>query len=141
MPMTLLPITLTIAGACGLLALWLAARVTQLRMRHNISLGDAGNDALLGRMRAHANFAEYAPLFLILLALLELAHGAVSWLWIAGAVFVLARVAHLLGMDRPAPNALRIAGTMLTWLSLGALSGMALATPYLLKAPGPVMIG
>lgn len=139
--MTLLPITSTVAGACGLLALWLAYRVSQLRLRHKISMGDAGNEALVARMRAHANFTEYAPLFLILLALLELAHGSALWLWIGGAIFVLARVAHFLGMDRPAPNAFRIAGTVLTWLPLAAFAVMALATPYLLKTPGPTMIG
>lgn len=139
--MMLLSITLTIAGACGLLALWLAYRVSQLRLRHKISMGDAGNDALMARMRAHANFTEYAPLFLVLLALLELAHGSELWLWIGGAAFVLARVAHVLGMDRPAPNSFRIAGTVLTWLPLGAFAVMALATPYLLAAPGPTMIG
>lgn len=139
--MTSLPITLTIAGACGLLALWLAFRVSQLRFRHKISIGDAGNDALMARMRAHANFSEYTPLFLILLAMLELAHGSALWLWVGGALFVLARVAHFLGMDRPAPNPFRIVGTVLTWLPLGAFAVAALVTPYLLAAPGPTMIG
>lgn len=139
--MTLLPITLTITGASGLLALWLAYRVTRLRFRHNISMGDAGNEALVARMRAHANFSEYTPLFLILLGLLELAHGSALLLWAGGALFVLARVAHLLGMERPAPNAFRIAGAALTWLALGAFAIAALLTPYLVAAPGPIMIG
>ena len=139
--MTLLPITLTIAGACGLLALWLAFRVSQLRLRHKVSVGDAGNDALLARMRAHANFTEYAPLFLLLLGVLELAHGSALWHWIGGALFVLSRVAHPLGMDRPAPNILRAGGIGLTWLCLGAFAVMALASPYLLKSPRPMIIG
>lgn len=139
--MTLLPITLSIAGACGLLALWLALRVSQLRFRHKVSLGDAGNAVLMARMRAHANFSEYAPLFLILLALLELAHGGALWLWIGGAVFVLARAAHLLGMNRPAPNAFRIVGTVLTWLPLAAFAIAALLTPYLQSASGMAVLG
>lgn len=138
--MTLLPITLTIAGACGLLSLWLAYRVSQLRLRHKILMGDAGNDALIVRMRAHANFSEYTPLFLLLLALLELAHGSALWLWIGGAVFVLARIAHFLGMDRPAPNILRAGGTAMTWLPLAAFAAMAVATPYLFQPRGVAMI-
>ena len=31
-------------------------RVGQVRIRKNILLGDGGNDLLLSRMRAHANF-------------------------------------------------------------------------------------
>ncbi len=136
-----LPITLTIAGACGLLALWLAGRVSQLRFRHKIPLGDAGNDPLMTRMRAHANFSEYAPLFLILLALLELSHGSALLLWVGGAFFVLGRVAHILGMERPAPSALRIAGMLLTWLPLGAFAIAALLTPYLRAEPSAIMLG
>ena len=40
-------------------------RVGQIRIRKNILLGDGGNDLLLSRMRAHANFTENAPLALI----------------------------------------------------------------------------
>lgn len=139
--MTLLPITLTIAGAAALVSLWLAFRVSQLRLRHKISMGDAGNAELLARSRAHANFTEYAPLFLILLGVLELGAGSGFWLWIAGAAFVLARLAHGLGMSRPAPNALRAGGAGLTWLLLAALAAYAIALPYLQPTPGPTMIG
>src|SRR3712207_1417931 len=68
-PMTTLPITLTIAGAAALMNLWLGLRVSMLRRRHKVSIGDGGNDAVRTRMRAHANFAEYTPIFLILLGL------------------------------------------------------------------------
>lgn len=128
--MTVLPITLTIAAACGLMSLWLAFRVIVLRRREKVSIGHAGNDALLPRMRAHSNFAEYAPLFVILLGLLELAVGSQSWLWLAGAGFVLARVAHAIGMDRPAPNALRMGGMIGTLLLLAGLAGYAIAVAY-----------
>lgn len=139
--MTMLPITLTIAGACALMTLWLAFRVTQTRMKHNIAMGDAGNPDMIIRGRAHANFSEYTPLFLILLGLLELGGGSPFWLWVAGALFVLGRLAHAVGMSRPAPNALRIGGTAATWTLLGALGLYALVVPYLQSAPGPTMIG
>ena len=129
--MTTLPITLTIAGAAVLINVWLGARVSQLRIRHKVSLGDAGNEAVACRMRAHANFVEYAPLFLILLALIELARGSPAWLWGVGILFVLARLAHPFGMDRPAPNPLRAGGTMVTWTVLIGLAAYALTIPYL----------
>jgi uncharacterized membrane protein YecN with MAPEG domain len=129
--MQMLPITLTIAGAAALLNFWLSARVSQLRARHKVSIGDGGNEQVATRMRAHANFVEYTPFFLILLGLIELARGSQTWLWAAAIIFILARLAHAFGMDRPAPNALRIGGMVLTYLPLIALAGYALALPYL----------
>jgi uncharacterized membrane protein YecN with MAPEG domain len=46
-------------------------------------------------------------------------------------LFVLGRIAHVFGMDRPAPNALRIGGMLATYLPLLTLAGFALALPYL----------
>jgi len=64
-----LPITLSTAAAAAFLHIWLSGRVVQARRGLNISVGDGGNEAVLRRMRAHANFAENIPIFLILLAL------------------------------------------------------------------------
>jgi uncharacterized membrane protein YecN with MAPEG domain len=125
-----LPITLTIAGAAALLNLWLSVRVSRLRMRHKVSIGDGGNAMLETRMRAHANFIEYTPLFLILLGLIELARGSETWLWAVAIAFVLGRLAHAFGMDRPAPNALRISGMLLTYTPVVILAVYALAIPY-----------
>jgi uncharacterized protein len=128
--MDVLTITLTIAGAAALLNLWLAMRVSQLRIRNKVSVGDGGSPAVAARMRAHANFVEYTPFFLILLGLIELARGSETWLWAAGILFVLGRLMHPFGMDRPAPNALRMGGTIITWLMLIGLAAYALSIPY-----------
>lgn len=128
--MIMLPVTLVIAGALALVSIWLGFRVSQLRLRHKVSMGDGGNEAVRTRMRAHANFAEYAPIFLILLLLVELGGGSSSLLWAAGIAFVLARLAHPFGMDRPAPNALRAGGAALTWILLLLLGGYAIALGY-----------
>ena len=55
-------------------------------------------------MRAQANFIEYTPFVLILIGLIELAEGSQLWLWIVGVVYILARIAHGFGMDRPRPD-------------------------------------
>ncbi len=47
-----LPITLTIAAACAIIVVWLGARVSQLRLRHKVSMGDQGNERIVARMRA-----------------------------------------------------------------------------------------
>lgn len=127
----ILPITLTIAGAAALIHIWLSLRVSQLRRLHRVSIGDGGNEGLRARMRAHSNFAETAPIFLILLALVELAKGSPVWLWAAAILFTLARLAHPFGMERPAPNALRAVSVATSWLVLLALGAYAIAIPYL----------
>jgi len=131
----ILPITLTIAGAAALLNIWLSLRVSHLRRLHKVSIGDGGHEGVRTRMRAHANFAEATPIFLILLGLIELAKGSPLWLWLAGILFILARLAHPFGMDRPAPNALRMGSVLVTWLVLLALGAYAIALPYLERAP------
>ena len=133
--MTMLPITLTIAGAAVLINIWLGLRVSQMRLRHKVSIGDAGNDRVTCRMRAHANFIEYTPLFLILLAAIELARGAQTWLWGVSILYILARLLHPFGMDRPAPNPLRMASTLITWIVLLGLAAYAISIPYLQRGP------
>ncbi len=128
--MTTLPITLTIAAAAVLINVWLGVRVSQLRMRHKVATGDGGNDRVACRMRAHANFVEYTPLFLVLLAAVELARGSETWLWGVAILFILARLAHPFGMDRPAPNLLRMGSIVVTWAVLIGLAVYALAIPY-----------
>ena len=132
--MTVLPITLTIAAAAALINLWLAMRISRMRLAGKVMIGDGGNQALAARMRAQANFAVYTPIFLILLALVELAHGSATWLWLAAIVFTVCRILHAFGMDRPAPNPFRAIGIAGTWLVTLGLAGYALATPYMTHA-------
>lgn len=133
----ILPITLTIAGAAALLNIWLAVRVSRLRRAHKVSIGDGGHTGVATRMRAHANFIEYTPIFLILLALIEMARGSETWLWIVAILFILARIAHPFGMDRPGSNPLRAGGVAITWLVLIGLAAYAVAIPYFGLAHSP----
>lgn len=130
----ILPITLTIAAAATLINLWLASRTGRVRMAAKVSIGDGGNPQLLARMRAQANFIEYTPFFLILLGLVEFAHGSATWLWLVAIAYILARIAHAFGMDRPAPNPFRMAGILVTFAVLLGLSIYALTIPYLTPA-------
>ena len=66
-------------------------------------------------MRAQANFLESAPLTVILVAAVELAGKGGAWLAPAGAVFMLGRIAHAIGMDG-AFKAGRPTGMLTTYL-------------------------
>jgi hypothetical protein len=132
-----LPITLTIAGACALLSVWLGLRVSQLRRRSRVSIGDGGNERVAIRMRAHGNFSEYTPIFLVLLAAVELAVGTNLWLWIVAILFVVGRLAHPFGMERPGANPLRLVGIVLTWLTLLGLGIWAITLTYARMGDAP----
>ena len=141
----ILPITLVMAAAAGLINIWLAVRVTQVRSKNNVWLGDGGHEPVVARTRAHTNFVEYAPFVLILVALIELARGSSLWLWLLSVAFILARLCHGLGMDPTAPKILRRIGAITTLVVLLALSIWALVIGYQAAAArpatGPVIIG
>ena len=126
----IMPISLTIAGAAAILHVWLSLRVSRLRRPLKIGVGDGGNEVLARRMRAHANYAENMPIFLILLGFVELATGGNLWLWGASILFVVARIAHAFGMDRPGANPLRVGGIGISWAVLLGLGGYAILLAY-----------
>lgn len=91
-----LEITCHFAGILALMFIGLSLRVIVFRYKHRIAMGDGGAKELHHAVRAQANFAEYTPLFLILLALVEAqGHWMPEWLMMGvGSVFVLARLSH-----------------------------------------------
>ena len=74
-------ITLLFASLHALLLLTLVAPISRHRHQHKIGLGDGGDVALARKIRAHANFIEFVPIALLLLALLELSGLPAAWLW------------------------------------------------------------
>ena len=126
----ILPITMTFAAVAVVINIWLAIRIMRLRISGAISHGDGGNVTLFRRMRAQSNYIENAPLVLILCALVELARGSETWLWVLMLVFSLARVAHGIGMDSDEPGPPRKFGTMATFFSMLILAGVALYSVY-----------
>ncbi|HEX9945997.1 MAG TPA: MAPEG family protein [Allosphingosinicella sp.] len=97
--------------------------------------GDMGDAMLTRAIRAHANFAEYAPLVLLLLLAIALLGGPPAWLHALGAGFTLGRVFQAFGMMRDRhPNAIRFIGNLTTGLAL--LLGAA-ACLWLALASGP----
>ena len=122
-----IPVTLITAGLLGLVFMVLTFRVVSRRVSGKIMLGDGGDAQMLERIRAHANFSEHVPFTLVLMAGIELARGHGSlWLWGAGGLLVIARIAHAIGMGRPSPNPFRAFGALASWALILALSIWAL---------------
>lgn len=102
----------------GLLVLWylaLVVRVVQHRRRARVSMGDGGDTALQRAIRGHANFAEYVPLALLMMAMLELSRTSIYVLHALGITLLVARVLHGYALSfTPHFRFGRTAGTVLT---------------------------
>lgn len=100
----MLIVTTLIACILAVLFLRLSFGVIRLRRYHKVGLGSGGIDDLERAIRAQANFAEYVPIALILMACLEL-NGAPLWLIaILGIALVAGRVIHAKGINQPPPH-------------------------------------
>ena len=125
--MTPIPVTLTTTAAAVVVNIWLGWRIARLRKQFKTSVGDGGHEPLLRRMRAQANFIENAPFFLILLGGLELSGVNRLALLAIAAVFMVARIAHGVGMDGGDGPRWRMYGMMGSTFATGALAIWALA--------------
>ncbi len=118
-----LTITALYASLAGLLLLVLSFRVVRWRRKLSVGLGDGGQENLLRAQRTQANFIEYVPIALILLAAAE-SQGLAGWLLqTAGAILMLARLLHAWGLSQSSGRSFgRYWGTLLTWVVILALS-------------------
>jgi uncharacterized membrane protein YecN with MAPEG domain len=106
----------------ALIYLALSIRVSVSRVQTNTIQGDGGNTALIRSMRTHANFAEYVPLLLLMIGLLEAGGTRAAIIQAMLLLLVIARIAHPFGMvarDRSWQQvAFRGVSSMITWLIL-----------------------
>ncbi|ATQ44019.1 MAPEG family protein [Caulobacter mirabilis] len=124
-----LPITSLYAIPLAAIFLVLWVSVTKTRSKLNVSIGDAGDPDLHERIRRHGNFVEWVPMILILMALAEGQGAGPLWLHAAGALTVVGRVLHPIGLRADAPtHPLRIAGNSACILAtLTLITALALA--------------
>ncbi len=115
----MLIITSIIAAILCSMLVWLSFAVIKLRRSNKIGLGSGGHETLERAIRAQGNFAEYAPFAIILIACLEL-NGAPWWLVATpGAIFIIGRWIHALGINVPPPHfSQRVLGMQLTFGTL-----------------------
>lgn len=105
------------AGILALISIVLAGHVGSRRGGSGISLGDGGDKNLLVAMRRQANFIEYVPLVVVMMAIIELNGAPKLWLNIVGVAIVVARVAHPIGLSADTMRSpLRFIGATLTML-------------------------
>lgn len=122
-----IPVTAACAALCGLLILVLAFRVSLLRMRHRVALGDGGIAELGRAIRVHANTIEFVPIFVLMSLCYEAYAGANAALVGLVGVFVVARIAFAIGFSLAAVHPLRRLGAGLSYLTLLLMSLLLLA--------------
>jgi uncharacterized membrane protein YecN with MAPEG domain len=106
----------------------LSIRTLRLRRRLGIGLGDGQNEQILRAMRAHANFAEYVPLCLVLLFMLEALGAPAALLHALGCALLIGRCSHAFGVSRSPENyRYRVIGMALTFLPLLGAAAALLA--------------
>jgi uncharacterized membrane protein YecN with MAPEG domain len=110
----------------------LGLQVARLRRRHRSAFGDGGNIDLRSAIRAHAHFAEYVPITVLMVALLE--SSGLGALKVHGlmATLLAARLLHPLGMYAK-PGTLQF--------SVGRVGGMVLTNFVLIDCAVLILRG
>jgi uncharacterized membrane protein YecN with MAPEG domain len=128
--MTFPAVTAAYAAILGLIYFALSAWVVMGRAKFRVINGDGGVSGLHRRIRAHANFAEYVPLILLLAALIEAGGGSRTSIHALLLPLTIARLMHPVGMvakeNSRQQYMFRAPGAIVTWAVLIAASVMLL---------------
>lgn len=128
-----LNITPYYAAILALLFIILSIRTIKTRREHKVAIGDGGEKSILRASRVHANFSEYVPFTILLIAMLEMQSYS-DWM-IHGlcVALVAARIAHAYGVSQANENfKFRIFGTATTINIIGICAFLLLAKPFLM---------
>ena len=103
------------AALLALFFIYLSTRVMAARRAAGVAIGTGGDRTLERWARVHANFAEYVPLALMLLLIMEI-RGNPAWpLHLLGTGLLAGRLAHAFGVSHEPDRMLfRGAGVLLT---------------------------
>lgn len=122
------------AAILALLFIILAVRTIKTRREHKIAIGDGGEKSILRASRVHANFSEYVPFTLLLIAMLEMQNYT---LWIIHGLciaLVVARIAHAYGVSQANENfKFRVFGIATNINIIGISALLLLMKPFIIS--------
>lgn len=125
--------TALIAAVIAIFQVILMLRVGFARLNTKVGLGSGGNERLERKIRIHGNLTENAPIFLILLGLLEGLGMKSQIIAGVGLVFLLVRIAHAYALSHTSgPHPMRAIGAFGTVLCLLSTSGMLIYQAFAL---------
>ena len=121
-------VTTILASLLATVFLVLSLRVIRLRREHKVALGDGGNEQLGRAIRGHANWAEYAPIGILLVLIAELQSVNVIVLAVLAAAFALGRAFHAYAFGFTSGSMfLRVRGMQLTFFTILILAVLNIA--------------
>ena len=91
-------VTAFYAALLALIYVGLSGWVIAGRVGKSTLFGDGGDDSMLRRVRSHANFIEYVPIALVVLARYEADGGSETLVRVLLVLLVVARIMHPIGM-------------------------------------------
>jgi hypothetical protein len=115
----------------ALIYLALSVNVIKGRRIAKIAIGDGNNDNMRQKIRAHGNFIEYTPFFLIMLLCVEYNGLPKLFIHIFGLIFILGRIFHAYAilkeekyLEEKITNKplFRVKGMICTFTSIGILA-------------------
>ena len=119
-------ITSLYAALLGLILIFLSIKTIQNRRSAKISFGDKDDNILQRKIRSHGNFIEYAPIFLIMLLLVEIGGLNQYFIHLFGIIFIIGRTSHAYGLTiaeiRSKNFLFRQVGMFCTFFCLGNLA-------------------
>lgn len=124
--MTGLPVTSLYAAVLGLLMVPFSISVVRRRFAAKVSLGHGNDEVLLRRVRAHANFIEYVPMAVVLIALTELQGADAFFVHALGSLLVAARIVHYVTLTTNPRARTRAAAMIATFAVYVAAAGWLL---------------
>jgi len=104
------------AGILALIYVPLGMRIVPLRRARRQSLGDGGHADLATATRAHGNFAEYVPLALVLMAIVEINGLPAVGVHGLGLTLTVGRLLHWRGLRADRATPARVIAMVLTWM-------------------------
>ena len=87
------------------------------RRKSGLAIGEGNNEKLIRAVRAHGNFSEFTPMFLISLVIVDQLSKNCDFVAYLGSIFVLGRVSHAASMFLK-KGILRVIGMMMTIIPL-----------------------
>ncbi len=114
-----MPITPLYASLLAVLFVLLSIRTLRLRGQYGVAVGPGKVPELHRAIRAHANFAEYVPITLLLLYFLETQTPNRLLVHVFCSALLLGRMCHAFGISQVNENLnFRVTGMALTFIAL-----------------------
>lgn len=125
-------ITPVYAALLAFVFVGLSIHTIKQRRRYQVALGDGEKPELMRAMRAHANFAEYVPLALVLVWMAEAVAYPVWVVHALGLALLVGRLSHAYGITQTNENfRFRVFGMALTFSVLLSAGILLLIRPLL----------